>query len=344
MKLKAVSGIMLTLLLIGMLTLALNNQPLKAEPTPVVSVYPPTSTAEVGETFTVNIIVTEITEEDSLYLWECRITFNPDIINAVNATEGPFLKDTGCETFWAKEINNTTGRIDILAMISEFPYPPNGAAGSGTLATVTFEAVGQGETDLELHAWLSAIKGEAPGQYVIPIEHTTEGGFFTNAPPPIIHVSPSQAPIGSKINISGEEFPSKQDVSITFEDLSLCCVTTGENGEFDATLFVPVVDSGNYTIKAMLTYPYQVAMANASFTVTLGVDNLLLQYAYLNSSYNELKSDYDGLKSKHDALTSDLGTTRNLSYVFIMTTIVFIATTVYLATRKPRRKPELKST
>jgi predicted nuclease with TOPRIM domain len=93
--------------------------------------------------------------------------------------------------------------------------------------------------------------------------------------------------------------------------------------------------------------------------------NLLDDFNFLNSSYYELKSsldglnstyydlldmhsqlqsDYDDLESKHDTLTGDLSTTRNLSYALIITTIVFIATTVYLAARKPKRKPELKST
>ncbi len=155
---------------------------------PSIHVEPKDNTAEVGETFTVDITVTNVTEEDSLFLWECRITFDSGIINAVNATEGPFLKDTGHETFWAKGINNTIGRIDILAMISEFPYPPNGATGSGTLATVTFEAVGVGGTDLEFKeeddTRLRTVKGEEQ-QYLYPIQHDRENGSFRNAGAPI---------------------------------------------------------------------------------------------------------------------------------------------------------------
>ena len=67
-------------------------------------------------------------------------------------------------------------------------------------------------------------------------------------------------------------------------------------------------------------------------------------YYDLQDMYNQLQSDYNDLKSKYDTLTDDLGTTRNMSYVLIITTIVFIATTVYLATRKPKVKPEIETT
>jgi len=59
---------------------------------------------------------------------------------------------------------------------------------------------------------------------------------------------------------------------------------------------------------------------------------------------SELQSKYDDLKSKHDTLVDALGTARNLSYVFVMTTMIFIAATVYLATRKTKVKPDLETT
>ena len=165
-----------------------------ASPAPVIRVEPKANTAEVGETFDVNITVTGITEQESLYGWECRITFNPGIINAVNATEGTFLKDTGYETTWlTPKIDNTTGTIDIGALITPSiewqGFPPTGAVGSGTLATVTFKAVGQGATDLDFKEQkdteLHTIKGESPNQYDYPIDHTAEDGSFSNAGPPI---------------------------------------------------------------------------------------------------------------------------------------------------------------
>lgn len=157
---------------------------------PVIRLEPPTSTAGVGETFAVNITVTGISEEDSLYGWECsKITFNPSIINAVNVTEGPFLRDTGYSTLFQKKIDNTTGTVKAVGMIDELPFPPTGANGSGTLATIIFKAVGQGATGLIFEekddTTLQTIIGEYPYQNNNPITHTAEGGFFNNGAPPI---------------------------------------------------------------------------------------------------------------------------------------------------------------
>jgi hypothetical protein len=75
-------------------------------------------------------------------------------------------------------------------------------------------------------------------------------------------------------------------------------------------------------------------------------NELKSDYDSLNSTYNEYKQrhsytndEYYNLKSKYDALASDFGTTRNVSYILVVTTIVFIATTAYLAIRKPKVKP-----
>jgi len=155
---------------------------------PVIRLELHDTTAGVGETFTVNITVTGIGEEESLYGWECKkIVFNPGIINAVNVTEGPFLRDTGYSTFFSKKIDNTAGTVKVLGIFM-LPFPPTGASGSGTLATIIFEAVGQGATGLVFEekddTVLQTVLGD-PKQHNYPIAHTAEGGFFNNGGPPI---------------------------------------------------------------------------------------------------------------------------------------------------------------
>ena len=73
-------------------------------------------------------------------------------------------------------------------------------------------------------------------------------------------------------------------------------------------------------------------------------NSLESSYSNLETNYNSLNSDYNDLNSKHDTLMSDLGFTKNLSYVFIITTLIFIASTVYLAMRRPKAKPKAKTT
>jgi predicted nuclease with TOPRIM domain len=71
---------------------------------------------------------------------------------------------------------------------------------------------------------------------------------------------------------------------------------------------------------------------------------LEVDYNSLESSYSSLETDYNDLNSKHDTLMSDLGFAKNLSYVFLITTLIFIASTVYLAIRRPKAKPKAKAT
>jgi len=62
-------------------------------------------------------------------------------------------------------------------------------------------------------------------------------------------------------------------------------------------------------------------------------------YNSLQSNVTELQGDYDDLSSQ----ISELGTLRNLTYALLITTIILIATTVYLAVRKPKAKPEIET-
>lgn len=194
-----------------------------------------------------------------------------------------------------------------------------------------------------------------PQEYTIMaldvMSNKTDTTSFIVTPPPTISVSPSEAPIGSKISISGEGFPSKTGLFLTFEDLVLFSfITTDEKGEFNVTVFVPMVNSGDYTIKAITTYPYPVmAVSSVSFIVTEGVNTLLSgvpqglrkgvqTHAYTDSKHNSSKAYYNPLSSVYDSLKSALNVADNLSYLFTIVTIVFMAATVYLVLRKPKIK------
>lgn len=151
---------------------------------PVVRIEPKSKKADPGETFNVNITVTDIVIGgglppcQGLYGWEASIKFNPKVLNAVNATEGPFLQASGYETLWRSRIDNTGGNISIGAMIFEIPVPPNGTTGSGVLATITFEVMSRGTTSIhfqraKLFTVISNVRA--------PIEpFTIEDGAFDN--------------------------------------------------------------------------------------------------------------------------------------------------------------------
>jgi len=193
--------------------------------TPKVYVDPPISTAALDETFNVSIAVTGITVEESLYGWEFTLSFDPSVLEVAshnethqipgtvppiyyNVTvyhvyEGPFLETAGEATFYY-EIDNATGTVNAYGMI-KFPFPSQGAVGSGVLATIGFRVKAEGATLLQF---------EYTELYTVilntisPIYHTALDGFFeyplkvhdiavTNVTP-----SPASVPLGENVSIS----------------------------------------------------------------------------------------------------------------------------------------------
>ena len=137
-----------------------------------------------------------------------------------------------------------------------------------------------------------------PGEYTITAldvaTNTTDTAIFTVITPPTLTISPPEAPMGSKILIFGEGFTSGMSLFITFEDLIsfssiFSMITVGENGTFNTTMILPVVNSGNYTIKAIgssFYFPYQTS-ATVSFRVTKGLDTLFEELEALREAINQ---------------------------------------------------------
>ena len=112
----------------------------------------------VGDTFTLNFNAEDVT---NLAGWQFDITFNPDILEAVDVIEGDFLKVGGTNTFFQKgNIDNTTGKISGFNG-ARFG---SGITGTGTLLSVKFSAKAFGESKLTLS---NVQLGAASGQ-VIP--------------------------------------------------------------------------------------------------------------------------------------------------------------------------------
>ncbi len=109
-----------------------------------------------GDTFTLNLNAENITD---LAGWQGDVTFDPDALEAVEVTEGDFLKAESENTFFqAGTIDNTAGKITSLysARIAE-----SGVSGTGTLLSVTFKAKVGGETHVTLGNFeFSSITGD----------------------------------------------------------------------------------------------------------------------------------------------------------------------------------------
>ncbi len=131
-----------------------------------IYVDPPTITAEVSQKFLINISISDVTD---LYGWEFKLRWNPALLEALNITEGSFLKSYS-DTFFAININNTEGTLKaVCTLMGSIP----GVNGSGTLATVEFEIENEGECILNL------FDTKLVNSAVQSIEHTVIDGYFS---------------------------------------------------------------------------------------------------------------------------------------------------------------------
>ncbi len=81
--------------------------------------------------------------------WQFDITFDPVVLEAINVTEGNFLKTDGGTTFFQSgSIDNVSGKITGLSAIR---LSDPGGSGTGPLLQVRFKAKSAGETELALH-------------------------------------------------------------------------------------------------------------------------------------------------------------------------------------------------
>lgn len=115
-----------------------------------------------GDKFTLNLNAENITD---LAGWQADITFDPNILEAVDVTEGDFLKlDDGGTFFQTGTIDNSAGKI---SGISSTRIAESGVNGTGPLLSVMFIAKASGETQLTLENFeFGSITGD-----IIPTVH-----------------------------------------------------------------------------------------------------------------------------------------------------------------------------
>ena len=123
----------------------------------------------LGDTFTLGIRAEDFTD---LAGWQFDIAFDPTALEAINVTEGNFLKTGGTTFFQDGTIDNAAGKIGGL---SAARLADQGVGGTGTLLQVEFKAKSGGETTLTLQNFeFGSITGEnipaVPHQIRIVVE------------------------------------------------------------------------------------------------------------------------------------------------------------------------------
>ena len=115
-----------------------------------------TTSVRVGDTFTVRVNAEKVID---LAGWQFDLTYDPDVLEAVEVNEGDFLKKGDGNTFFQRGvIDNTVGKI---AGLSSALISKNGGTGTGNLLSVVFSAKAEGNSELALRNFqLGSTTGE----------------------------------------------------------------------------------------------------------------------------------------------------------------------------------------
>jgi adhesin HecA-like repeat protein len=112
---------------------------------PLLSIEPPSQSVHAGQSFSLDVKITGVTD---LFAFQFALAFTPGVLAATSITEGPFLARGGTTFFIPGTIDNAGGTI--AATGDSLLGPLAGVTGSGTLATISFQALAGGTSPLTL--------------------------------------------------------------------------------------------------------------------------------------------------------------------------------------------------
>ena len=168
-----------TFLLVFLLSIATAG--VNALPQTTVYVDPEHSEVKLGEIFTVDINIGDVSGLQGL---DFHLTYDTSILDGLEVVEGPFMASGGPTVALKLDVEDerttTLGHIWVIILIYGDPW----ADGSGTLATITFNATAPGESVLDLFSDICTCGSER-------IPHTDVDGYVTVSPdpadPPVSH-------------------------------------------------------------------------------------------------------------------------------------------------------------
>ena len=192
--------VVLSIIITALLTFSLLSSfpSVATEDTAKLYVDPPKSKVLIGENFTINVTIANVT---NLYGWEFKLYYNNTMLNGTSISEGELLKahgDTYFEPINFTDAHNTTHGI--LWATGSLLGNVSGVDGSGALANILFKCKQFGNSTLSFG--YSAL-GNPEG---IEIQHVTVDGSVETWPHniTIISVTPSilEPYVGQIVNIA----------------------------------------------------------------------------------------------------------------------------------------------
>ena len=183
-----------------------------------------------GDTFTLDISAENVSD---LAGWQFDVAFDPTALEAVDVSEGDFLKMDGSSTFFQDgTIDNVAGKIGGL---SAARFSTQGASGTGVLVKVRFKAKSAGETELTL-----------PN-----LQFGSTTGDSISASPPPIHITIEERLTPGDVN---------RDGVVSILDLILVAQQLGNRVPADS----PVDINGDGVVNIFDIVPIAQAIASAS--------------------------------------------------------------------------------
>jgi hypothetical protein len=113
--------------------------------------------------YTVPIAIANATRVSTLTL---SITYNPALVRVRNVQEGTFMRQGGMAAAFSSQIDDKSGRIDIVVTR---PGDKTGASASGLLAALLVEPVAAGTGSLSLSGSATIPGGAAAALQFMPV-------------------------------------------------------------------------------------------------------------------------------------------------------------------------------
>ena len=128
-----------------------------APPTPAIAqiivTSPGTEFRVAGGPYTVPVSINNVARLSVITL---TVTFNPNVLRARQAQDGTFMRQGGVATSFTPRIDAATGRVDIAITRTA---DVSGASGAGLLSALVFDAVGPGNSVIQVSGVASTPEG-----------------------------------------------------------------------------------------------------------------------------------------------------------------------------------------
>jgi len=131
----------------------ITNERIEAQDGPILSVDPASQIVELGAgPFEVSLMVSNVTTPDGLGGYTLAMAYDPSVINGLAITDSGFVNSVGAQAICPSSgIDNDTGILAHFCFtIPLIPEPGPTASGPQALVNISFEAVGEGTSIIDI--------------------------------------------------------------------------------------------------------------------------------------------------------------------------------------------------